>query len=65
MEPLIHVTKDLVINMRSLKSLDPYLSPQECASLTFRAHRFTRGWLNEEIIDGYLHSLCKSRNNSF
>jgi len=65
MEPLIHVTKDLVINMRSLKSLDPYLSPQECASLTFRAHRFTRGWLTEEIIDGYLHILCKSRNNSF
>ena len=64
-QPLIFIHQDITVIMRSLKTLDPYISSSECKSLSYRGRNFVRGWLCESIIDAYLYNLCKFRNDSF
>ena len=62
-QPVVYVAENIIINMRALKTLDPYISDAEVSSLSYRGPRFVKGWLSEDIIDGYLHKLCRIRND--
>ncbi|KAK3926099.1 Krueppel-like protein 1 [Frankliniella fusca] len=50
------------VTFRALKSLDPFVTSEECKSLNVTgSSNFKKGWIFDEIINAYFDSLCKRR----